>query len=222
MTEEHSGQKALTAEGWGAYTVIAVSFDHDDSAYAALTVLKELDSQHQVAIEEAVVVVRDQDGRVVQKDRIEPIFLPSTVGGGLVGLVIGIIGGPFGMLIGGLSGLLAGSVLDLHDLDETESALGAISRSARVGHTALLASVAEQSPEVIDAAMAGVGGTVLRKSVYDVKSEIAAAKYAERKAKLKAREELLRARREHGKEAVHAKVEDLKEKLHAGPKPPTA
>jgi methylmalonyl-CoA mutase cobalamin-binding subunit len=38
--------------------------------------------------------------------------------------------------------------------------------------------------EVIDAAMAGLGGTVLRRSVFDVQDEIAAAKHAERKAKL--------------------------------------
>jgi uncharacterized membrane protein len=221
MSNEPSTGDELTAEGWGAYSVILVSFERDDDAYAGLTLLKELDSQPRVGIEEAVVVVRDEQGRVVEKDRSHSMFLPSTVGGGLVGLVVGIIGGPFGMLIGGMSGLLAGSVMDVRDLDETESALSAISRSARVGHPVLLAAVAEQSPEVIDAAMDGLGGTVLRRSRFDVEAEIAAAKHAERKAKLEARQELLRHRREHNEEAVRSRVEDLRQKLPGGEKAST-
>jgi uncharacterized membrane protein len=130
---------------------------------------------------------------VIEKDRIESMFLPSTAGGGLIGLLIGIIGGPFGMLIGGTAGLFVGSVFDLADIEETDSALGGISSSVRVGHTALLAVVTEQSPEVIDAAISGLGGTVLRRSVADVEAEIAAAEKAERKAKWEARKELLRA-----------------------------
>jgi hypothetical protein len=41
-------------------------------------------------VEEAVVVVRDEDGQLVEKDRIESTFLPATTGGGLIGLLLGI------------------------------------------------------------------------------------------------------------------------------------
>jgi len=194
--------------------VIAVSFEDDDNAYAALTLLKELDSQHQVGIQEAVVIVREPDGRVVEKDRIACFAMPNTLGVGLIGLLVGILGGPLGLLIGGTAGLFVGSLFDIEDTDEIDSALGAISSSARPGHTALLAAAAEQSPEVIDAAMSALGGTVLRRSVDDVEAEIAAAERAERKAKRKARKELLRGRRDHDREAAHAKVDELKAKLH--------
>ena len=65
-----SDPNTLDIEGWGCYSVIAVSFEDDDNAYGALTLLKELDSQHQVGVQEAVVVVREGDGRVIEKDRI--------------------------------------------------------------------------------------------------------------------------------------------------------
>jgi len=84
-------------------------------------------------------------------------------------------------------------------MDETDSALGAISSAVQVGCTELLAVGLEQSPEVVDAAMSGVGGTVLRRPVAEVDAEIAAAEKAERKAKAEARKELLRARHEHDK-----------------------
>jgi hypothetical protein len=76
--------------------------------------------------------------------------------------------------------------------------------------------VDEPSTEVVAAAMAGVGGTVARRSVADVEAEIAAAEDAERKAKQEARKELHRQRREHDKAAVDAKVAELKAELHHG------
>ena len=84
------------------------------------------------------------------------------------------------------------------------------------GHTALLAVVDEPSTEIVDTAMSDLGGTVVRRSVADVEAEVAAAEDAERKAKLEARKELDRARRERDKTAVNAKLDALKAKLHHG------
>jgi uncharacterized membrane protein len=96
------------------------------------------------------------------------------------------------MLIGATSGVLIGSLLDIEEADQTESALTAISSSARPGHTTLLAVVREQRREVVDAAMSGLGGTILRRPVYEVEAEIAAVEQAERTAKRKAHKGLLR------------------------------
>jgi uncharacterized membrane protein len=202
------------AEGWDGHNVIAVSFENDRNAYEALTSLKELDSQKRVRVAEAVVVERGQDGQVVEKDRVESTSLPASASGGLIGLLIGVIGGPLGVLVGGTYGLFVGSLFDLSDITEADSALAQISGSAQVGHTALLAVVDERSPEVVDAAMAQIGGTVVRRSVADVEAEVAAAESAERKAKLEARKELIRERDQHDKAAVQAKLEELKAKLH--------
>ena len=220
MTNQQSTHNQEVTEGPGGYSVIAVSFEDDRNAYNALTKLKELDSQGRVGVQEAVVVERAEDGQMVQKDGIDSAFLASTAGGGMIGLLLGIIGGPLGMLIGGGTGLLVGSMFDLADIEDTESTLEAISSSARAGHTALLAVVAEPSPEVIDVAMSGLGGTVLRRPLDEVEAEIAAAEEAERKAKREARKELLASRREHDKAAVNAKLEALKAKLHHGEKAP--
>src|SRR3954454_21097766 len=73
--------------------------------------------------------------------------------------------------------------------------------------------VTEQSREVVDSAMAGLGGNLLRRSVADVEAEIAAAETAQREAQREATKELRRGRREHGQEQIHAPVEQLKAKL---------
>ncbi len=198
----------------GGENVIAVTFKEDSMAYEAMSTLKELDSQGQINVIEASVVERGQDGHVVVKDDVGETFLDATAGGGLIGLLIGIIGGPLGVLIGGATGVLVGSLFDADDADKTESALSEISSAVVVGHTALLAQVGEPSPEVIDTAMAGLGGTVLRRSVADVEAEIAASEKAQKEAKRKARKELFESHQKQRKEDIQAKVQALKDKLH--------
>ena len=212
----------ITSPDGGLYNMISVSFGADEQAYPAMTKLKELDAQGQLGLKEAAVVVRGDGGEVVVKERIGTPEWEGAAGGGVLGLLLGIIGGPLGVLIGGSYGVLVGSLVDVSEVERSESVLGEISASAESGRTVVFAEVVEQTPEVVDAAMAQLGGTVLRRSVYDVEAEIAAAEEAQRKAKHEARKELMRSRKEHNKEQAHAKVEALKAKLPGREKATTA
>jgi uncharacterized membrane protein len=208
----------MTPDDFSPANVLAITFgedpENDKNAYQALTDLKQLDSQGQISIAGAAVVTRDVDGRVEAKSEVGEDPYVGTASGGMIGLLVGIIGGPLGMLIGGTYGALVGSLFDIDEVETTESVLGEISKQVQPERTALLAQVTEQSPEVIDAAMAKLGGEVMRRPVADVEWEIAAAEEAQRKAKHEARKELQQARVEKTKADAHAKVEELKSKLH--------
>jgi uncharacterized membrane protein len=195
------------------YNVISVSFDSDSNAYEALTELKALDGQGRLEIEAAAVVVREEQGRIIVKDRVGSAQYAGAASGGTLGVLLGILGGPLGVLIGGTYGLLVGSLFDLDEAERTESALSEISTSVRPGHTALLAQVTERSADVVDTAMARLGGTVLRRPVADVEAEIAAAQKAQRDAQLAATKELARGRVERSEDQVRAKMDELKAKL---------
>ena len=146
--------------------VIAVSFDDDDSAYAGLARLKQLDADGQIELRGAAVVQRDADGRVTAKDTAGKEEWEGTAAGGLIGLLVGILGGPFGVLIGGATGVLVGSLFDLEDTEDTESVLAAISQEIRPGHDTLLVELREPSDhEVVDGVMESRSGSVLRRSV---------------------------------------------------------
>ena len=56
MTKKHIASNQQAKEGWSTYNVIAVSFDDDRNAETAMTLLKELDAQERIIIEQAVVV----------------------------------------------------------------------------------------------------------------------------------------------------------------------
>jgi uncharacterized membrane protein len=198
--------------------VLVVSFgddpEHDANAYQALTDLKQLDSQGQIKIAGAAVVTRDPDDRVDVKSEVANDPYVGTASGGIIGLLVGIIGGPLGVLLGGTYGMLVGSLFDIDDVETTESVLREISNQVHGTRTAVLAQVTEQSPEVIDIAMARLGGQVMRRPAFEVEQEIAAAQDAQRKAERAARSELRKARLEKNKDDAHAKVEELTSKLH--------
>jgi uncharacterized membrane protein len=208
----------MTQDYFSPNNVLVVTFgedpENDRNAYQALTDLKQLDSQDQIKITGAAVITRDGDGRVDVKSDVGEDPYVGTASGGVLGLLVGIIGGPLGMLLGGAYGMLVGSLFDIDEVDTTESVLGEISKQVKPARTALLAEVTEQSPEVIDAAMARLGGEVLRRPTIDVEDEITAAQEAERRAEDEARKELHKARVEKTKSDAHAKVEELKAKLH--------
>lgn len=197
--------------------VLVVTFgedpENDKNAYEALTVLKQLDSQRQIEMAGGAVVTRDLAGQVEVKTEVGDEPIAGTATGGLIGLLLGIIGGPLGVLIGGATGLMVGTLFDINDVETTESVLGDISKQVQPTRTAVLVQVTEQSSEVIDTAMARLGGEVMRRPVVDVEQEIAAAQEAQRKAKHEARKELQAARLQQHKDEAHAKVETLKSKL---------
>ena len=194
--------------------VIAVSFEKDDSAYAGLARLKQLDADGQIELRGAAVVERDADGRVETKETAGKEEWEGTAAGGLIGLLVGILGGPLGVLIGGATGVLIGSLFDLEDTAETDSVLAALSQEVRPGHETLLVELREPSDhKIVDGVMESRSGSVLRRSVADVEAEIAAAEKAQHAARKEARKKLHHEREEKHKEQVDAKVTELKAKL---------
>jgi uncharacterized membrane protein len=198
--------------------VIAVSFAENSAAYEAFSNLKDLDGQGQVSLGGAAIIERDENGQLITKDEVEDPHLSGTSTGGMIGLVVGILGGPFGVLIGGATGLLIGSLFDMEDATDEGSVLAAISNTTSPGKTVVIAQLSEQSDDVVDNAMARLGGRVLRRTVEEVEAEIAAADEAQTAAKREARTKLHAERRSELKEQIQQKVEALKERqqeLHA-------
>jgi len=71
-----------------------------------------------------------------------------------------------------------------------EKAALSASKELQPTRTAFVAQVTEQSPDVIDAAIARLGGEIIRRPVSEGDREIAAARDPQRKVEEKARKEL--------------------------------
>jgi uncharacterized membrane protein len=135
--------------------------------------------------------------------------------GSLVGMLIGVLGGPVGVLIGWGAGALMGGAFDLDRVETSDEALGVLGRAIPPGSTAVIASVTEPAVEVIDGEMKKLGGEVTRRSAADVMDELEAAEDAAAAASREARRTVRQKRKAEAKASYDERVGKLKEKLHA-------
>ena len=193
--------------------VVVVRFAEPSKAYQALSVLKETDAEGRIALESAAVVERTPDGALripEDADNLGPIGAAS---GSLIGMLVGVLGGPVGVLLGWGSGALIGGAFDLDRAVTSDEALAVLGRAIPPESAAVIASVDEPAAEVIDREMTKLGGEVTRRSVADVMVELEAVEAAADAAAREAR----RTVHEQRKAALHADVDErmgkLKDKL---------
>ena len=159
--------------------VIVVQFDEPSKAYQALSELNRLGSEGRVDVKSAVLLERRKDGSVQTPEGADNAAGYYLASGGLIGLLVGALGGPVGMLLGGSIGAMAGSIGELDRAGDQDVALQTIGERIQPGSPALVAEVTEPAEEVIDKAMATLGGKVTRRSASDVYAEVVATEDAD-------------------------------------------
>jgi uncharacterized membrane protein len=194
--------------------VVVIRFEEPSKAYQALNVLKECDAEGRLELKGAAVVERTPEGELHIADSADNVGLVGTASGSLIGMLVGVLGGPLGVMLGWSTGALAGGVVDMARLEDTDEALGILGRSIPAGSTGVIATVSEPAVEVIDGEMAKLDGEVTRRPTEEVVDELAAAEEAADAAAREAR----RTMREKRKAEVSADFAErrgkLKEKLH--------
>lgn len=193
--------------------VIAVSFEDRSAAYQALSELKGAGMEGRVDVLAATIATRDESGRLDTPEAMDNLSGAATAGGSLIGLMIGVIGGPIGMLFGWTGGLLVGAAFDVRRADQSDSVLAQISRSIPVGGTAVVAQVNEHAVEVVDSLMTELGGTVYRRPADAVLAELVAAEDAYRQAQKDAEHAARELRKAERRQNLEERKAALKEKL---------
>jgi uncharacterized membrane protein len=121
MTEQHdpaSGEPNIIPQ-----TLVGISFPDLFRAQEFLTALQRLASKKSLVLEDAVVVMKDEDGKTVVRETIDPqpgrTALSGGVWTGLFGLILGgPVGWAAGTAIGAGAGALTAKVVDLGISDE--------------------------------------------------------------------------------------------------------
>ena len=124
MTDQQDEpQTGATAAHIVPQTLVGISFPDLFRAQEFLTALQRLASNQSLVLEDAVVVVKDDDGKTVVRETIDPQPGRSAVSGGVwTGLFGLILGGPVGWAagaaIGAGAGALTAKLVDLGISDE--------------------------------------------------------------------------------------------------------
>ncbi len=157
--------------------LIVVGFEKPETADQVLHKLGNLKKEYLIDLEDAVVVVRDEDGKVNLKQSINLAALGASSGlisGGLFGTLIGLLflnplaGFALGGAVGAGAGALSGALGD-YGIDDTF--IKSLGETLPENSSALFVLVRKVQPEKVLAEFEGLQGKVLKTSLSPAQEE---------------------------------------------------
>lgn len=89
--------------------VALITFEDQAKTYEALSQIKQISRSNTLEVKQAAVIQKEGEGKkFVIKDSLDYESDNRVATGGLIGMVVGILGGPLGVLCGWVVGDLAG------------------------------------------------------------------------------------------------------------------
>jgi len=145
--------------------LIAIAYPNQYTADAVRETLTDLMAQRTIELEDAVVVTRDEEGKVKLHQSLRPAATGAAGGilwGGLIGLLF--LAPVIGMAIGAAAGGAAGALTDVGIDDSFIKSLGA---SLTPGGAALILLVRKMTPDKVLPYVQRYGGEVIQTSLDD-------------------------------------------------------
>ncbi len=194
--------------------LVLLSFGDAAKAYQALAEMKQAAAQDRLKLRSAAVVQRSPQGVLQVRDGYgDGAAANAPLVGTMLGGLLGVLGGPLGVLMLGATGAWLGSLASLDTVDRRLSLMEQITHAVPPGATALFADVEEGAVEVVDSLAKNLGAVVLRRPADAVLAEVQAAGEASDAAAKEARK-VLRAKQ---KAELHEKwdrwIDDVGDRL---------
>jgi uncharacterized membrane protein len=146
-----------------ARRAVTAVFHNQNQAYDAASEIRNLDG---VRVRQAAIVTKDSKGNLRVPDTKGDEVPWGTLGGPIVGGLIGLIAGPAGAAIGAASGLFAGWTGDMVRLGMDEDVLRSVAAEVNPGDTAIVAEIEEGSTEPVDKIVARHEGRIYRTDLW--------------------------------------------------------
>lgn len=129
---------------------LVAAFTDVDGGENALKALKEAKKQKQLYFDDAAVIRQDEDGDVHYRETGDMTTGKGAGIGALVGGVIGILGGPMGIVLGAGAGALVGGAAAHGDAGFKEDSLEQIGVALRPGTSAIVATTDKYFVEMVN------------------------------------------------------------------------
>ena len=191
--------------------VVLANYKVESEAYQALSELKRDTANANYTISQAMIVKRENGKLNVMDGFVNGMTTgDDTWMGGLLGGLIGILGGPIGVLLGGSFGMLVGGAVDAGEMAGDTSLLEKAGDSIADGETAIILLAQEEYDTALTAKLNDFDVSITRLDAAEVAVEVEHAKEVERQMAKETREKLRAERTEAFKESVAKKSEELK------------
>jgi len=144
-------------------TLVAIAYDDPYRAEEVRTMLRKMQREYLVDIDDAVVATKDEKGRI-RLDQYQNVTAAGAVSGGFWGALIGLLflNPLLGMAVGAAAGAISGALTDVGINDGFMKELAA---ALKPGTSALFALVRKTNPDRVLEELKGTGGKILRTSL---------------------------------------------------------
>lgn len=142
--------------------VALVVFDVESEAFEAFAELKNNAFGASYTVEQAGVLRNDGEGGVLVDTFGDDSVDDDVAFGGLIGALVGLLGGPFGVLLGGSIGLFAGGIAGESTDDRNSSLLSLVAGKLGSCQAGIVALVDEEGPDGFDANFEGYNVSIYR------------------------------------------------------------
>jgi uncharacterized membrane protein len=150
------------------HMLVAV-FDSDANAAAGSDALLALEEAGTIAIYAARVVSRRDDGETTVRNADDS--LPeATMAATVLGSFLGLLGGPVGLAVGGVTGFALGAAADLTRARAGRGFVAAVTCALAPGKAAVVAAIDEENMAAVDARLTPLGARVFRRDQWDVEN----------------------------------------------------
>ena len=149
--------------------LVVIGFDSEDKAFELRAELVKLQKEYLIEMEDAVVVTKDDNGKV-KLHQASNITAAGALSGSFWGMLIGMLFfNPLaGAAIGAGAGALSGKMVDIGINDNFMKELA---ETFTPGTSGLFVLVRKSTPDKVLAALKGFGGKVLKTSLTADKEE---------------------------------------------------
>ena len=193
------------------YNIVAAIFEVESEGYQALTTLAKTPILNDTTVLQMALVKRDNGFLKICDSFDSGIHSTNdTLIGGLVGSVIGMLGGPIGMLLMGSYGALAGSLVDAGDSAGSASLIEKVAEKLLDGEMAMIALVDETNEAELDNALAAYKVTIARFDAVVIAEEVEEAQKIQKEMARQTRKQLRDAKKQERKEKREARREKIK------------
>ncbi len=163
------------------YNIVGAMFASEEEARKALEALAEAPKINGTTILQMSLVKR-KGGELKLCDNFTSEHLTGndTVKGGLIGGLIGILGGPVGMLLGGATGALLGKAVDKEDKLDSQTLIAQAAQKLEEGDLALIILADETDEAILDRMLVKYNVVVIRYDAEVIAKEVEKAEKLEK------------------------------------------
>lgn len=123
--------------------MIQAVFNSEVEAFKALQAIQQLGERKDISVGETYILSKDEMGKTSIRSAKDNDAGAGTLGGGVLGGLIGLLAGPLGLLVGVAGGMLAGSASETLRAENVSDYLDVVSANIPNGKSVLVAHIWE-------------------------------------------------------------------------------